>query len=435
MFPVDERTLGYLRDTGREPELLELVESYTRAQGLFRTGDEPRAGLLRDDRVRPRLGGAERGRAAPAAGPGRRSGTCRELLGRLRRRARQRQRAGRRLGRDRRHHQLHQHLQSGADDRRRPAGQEGGRARAGDEAVGEDQPGAGLAGGGRLPRPGRADATISTSCTSTWSATAAPPASATPARCPTMSPSEISEQRPVGGGSAVGQPQLRGPHPSAGARQLPGLAAAGGRFRAGRQRQHRPHQRAARHRPRRQPGDAGRDLAERRRGRAGGGGRRRRRPLPARVRPHLRRRRALARAAGAGRRAVRLGRRLHLRARGQLLRAPGRPVGHRRRPRAGAARRLGHHRPHLAGRLDPVLDAGRPLPDRARRRAARVQQLWRPPRQPRGDGARHLRQHPAATTASSRASRADSRATSPTASSCRSTTPRCATRPRACRWW
>ena len=41
MFPVDERTLGYLRDTGREPELIELVESYTRLQGLFRSGDEP----------------------------------------------------------------------------------------------------------------------------------------------------------------------------------------------------------------------------------------------------------------------------------------------------------------------------------------------------------------------------------------------------------
>jgi len=41
VFPVDERTLGYLRDTGREPALLELVESYTRAQGLFRSGHEP----------------------------------------------------------------------------------------------------------------------------------------------------------------------------------------------------------------------------------------------------------------------------------------------------------------------------------------------------------------------------------------------------------
>jgi aconitate hydratase len=41
MFPVDDRTLGYLRDTGREPELIALVESYCKAQGLFRTGQEP----------------------------------------------------------------------------------------------------------------------------------------------------------------------------------------------------------------------------------------------------------------------------------------------------------------------------------------------------------------------------------------------------------
>jgi aconitate hydratase len=40
MFPVDDRTLGYLRETGREPELLALVESYCREQGLFRTGQE-----------------------------------------------------------------------------------------------------------------------------------------------------------------------------------------------------------------------------------------------------------------------------------------------------------------------------------------------------------------------------------------------------------
>ncbi len=39
-FPVDEETLHYLRQTARPPELVELVERYTRATGLFRTGDE-----------------------------------------------------------------------------------------------------------------------------------------------------------------------------------------------------------------------------------------------------------------------------------------------------------------------------------------------------------------------------------------------------------
>ncbi len=39
-FPVDEETLNYLRLTGRPEELVELVEAYTKANGLFRTGKE-----------------------------------------------------------------------------------------------------------------------------------------------------------------------------------------------------------------------------------------------------------------------------------------------------------------------------------------------------------------------------------------------------------
>ena len=41
LFPVDAETLRYLRDTGRDAELVELVENYTKAQGLFRTDDAP----------------------------------------------------------------------------------------------------------------------------------------------------------------------------------------------------------------------------------------------------------------------------------------------------------------------------------------------------------------------------------------------------------
>ena len=37
LFPVDDRSLEYLRLTGRERELVSLVERYTKAQGLFRT--------------------------------------------------------------------------------------------------------------------------------------------------------------------------------------------------------------------------------------------------------------------------------------------------------------------------------------------------------------------------------------------------------------
>ncbi len=43
LFPVDDQTLGYLRDTGRPIELTTLVERYCKEQGLFRTGHEPAA--------------------------------------------------------------------------------------------------------------------------------------------------------------------------------------------------------------------------------------------------------------------------------------------------------------------------------------------------------------------------------------------------------
>jgi aconitate hydratase len=38
-FPVDDETLRYLRGTGRDPELVDLVERYCKTQGLFRTDD------------------------------------------------------------------------------------------------------------------------------------------------------------------------------------------------------------------------------------------------------------------------------------------------------------------------------------------------------------------------------------------------------------
>jgi aconitate hydratase len=40
-FPVDEETLRYLHNTGRSPEAVDLVERYTKAQGLFRSDDQP----------------------------------------------------------------------------------------------------------------------------------------------------------------------------------------------------------------------------------------------------------------------------------------------------------------------------------------------------------------------------------------------------------
>jgi aconitate hydratase len=41
LFPVDDETLRYLRLTGRSEELVELVETYCKANGLFRTDETP----------------------------------------------------------------------------------------------------------------------------------------------------------------------------------------------------------------------------------------------------------------------------------------------------------------------------------------------------------------------------------------------------------
>ncbi|HTV93932.1 MAG TPA: aconitate hydratase AcnA, partial [Verrucomicrobiae bacterium] len=43
IFPIDDRTLEYLRLTGRGPEHVALVEAYAKAQGLFRTDATPDA--------------------------------------------------------------------------------------------------------------------------------------------------------------------------------------------------------------------------------------------------------------------------------------------------------------------------------------------------------------------------------------------------------
>ncbi len=70
--------------------------------------------------------------------------------------------------------------------------------------------------------------------------------------------------------------------------------------------------------------------------------------------------------------------------------------GHHRRARSAEARRLGHDRPHLAGRLDQARQPRRCVPDGAWRREAGLQLVRLASRQPRGHDPRHLREHPAA---------------------------------------
>jgi aconitate hydratase len=68
--------------------------------------------------------------------------------------------------------------------------------------------------------------------------------------------------------------------------------------------------------------------------------------------------------------------------------------GRDRGPHPRHLRRLDHHRPHQPGRQHPQILARRRIPQPASGRARGLQLLRRPTRQPRGDDARHLRQHP-----------------------------------------
>ncbi|MBI4368097.1 MAG: aconitate hydratase AcnA [Candidatus Omnitrophica bacterium] len=64
-FPVDEKTLDYLRLTGRDEETIARVEAYTKAQGLFRSAESPNPVFsdtveLDLDSVEPCLAGPKR---------------------------------------------------------------------------------------------------------------------------------------------------------------------------------------------------------------------------------------------------------------------------------------------------------------------------------------------------------------------------------------
>ena len=62
-FPVDAETLRYLRNTGRSADVVDLVERYTKAQGLYRTDDVPAPQY--SDTLRLDLGTVEPSLAGP----------------------------------------------------------------------------------------------------------------------------------------------------------------------------------------------------------------------------------------------------------------------------------------------------------------------------------------------------------------------------------
>jgi len=62
-FPVDDQTLAYLRGTGRDPGLIDLVERYYKAQGLFHSPGDPDPAF--DDMIEFDLGTVEPSLAGP----------------------------------------------------------------------------------------------------------------------------------------------------------------------------------------------------------------------------------------------------------------------------------------------------------------------------------------------------------------------------------
>ena len=144
-----------------------------------------------------------------------------------------------RLGRDRRDHLVHEHVEPDGHGRRRAARAERRGARAGGRADRQDVARAGVEGRHRVPRGGRPDGAARGARVRAGGLRLHDlHRQLRPAR--RAGRAGDRGQRPRRRGGPVGQPQLRGPDPSAGAGQLPRLAAARRRVRARRPRRHRP---------------------------------------------------------------------------------------------------------------------------------------------------------------------------------------------------
>ena len=208
---------------------------------------------------------------------------------------------------------------------------------------------------------------------------------------------EINERGLVVASVSERQSQFRGPHPAGRARELPRLAAAGRRLRACRIDEHRHHEGAARHRHGWQAGVPERRLADREGNPADDAAQRDVRSVPPAVCERVRRRRALAEAAGADRRPFQWeGASTYVRKppflEGLSMTPP--PPADLRDARALAVLGDSITTDHIspAGSIKANSPAGKYLIV-ARRRAEGLQFLWRAARQSRSDDARHFRQH------------------------------------------
>ncbi len=227
MFFIDQQTIAYLKLTGREDERVRLVETYAKQAGSL-------GGFARDRRVRagarvrpldcgPQHGGPFESAQAPA--------DLRSCCPRHRREV------GRRAGPDagrrgdhRRDHQLHQHQQPAQRDRRGTAGAQCQRSRPHSQALGEVLAGAGIQGRAALPRGSEA-AAGTREARLRHRRVCLHHLQRHERRTGSGDPEGNHRSRPVRHGGAVGQPQLRRPHPSVREAGLPRLAAARGRLR------------------------------------------------------------------------------------------------------------------------------------------------------------------------------------------------------------
>jgi aconitate hydratase len=199
IFPIDDKTIDYLRLTGRDDAAVALVETYAKEQGLWLDpAVEPRFSEKLEldlSTVVPSIAGPKRPQdrielskskaAFASALPSYTSDPTKSVPVTMADGRSLRPQPRARV--DRLDHLVHQHVQPVGDDRRRPRGSQGRRQGPHPQAVGQDVDGAGLEGRHGLLRGGRPVARPR-GLASTSSATAARPASATPARWSRRSP-------------------------------------------------------------------------------------------------------------------------------------------------------------------------------------------------------------------------------------------------------
>ena len=306
-FPVDDETLRYLRRTGRSAAEVDLVERYTKEQGLFRGASSPDP-IFTDtleldlDAVEPSLAGPKRPQdrialaqmkdafrkalAAPVKERG--FGLAAEELSKS-------APVAFRGDAELKHGAVVIAAITSCTNTSNPsvmlgaglAGTEGGRSRAQGARLREDEPRAGVEGRDRVPGEGRPHEGPRGS----WLPHRGlrvydvhrQQRSAARAREQGREPGEAGSL-----GGALGQPQLRGPHQPRREGQLPRLAAAGRRLCPGRHDRHRPDEGADRDGPGWQARDAVGDLAHAE-GSGGAGGPGLRRDVPQDLRQRLRR--------------------------------------------------------------------------------------------------------------------------------------------------